>query len=216
MNLVLIYPEDPSITFLDPIFNGLCEWTENKMQILKPSNDEESIAKTIYEIEQIQSDSTIIFMGHGASNLLHANVHEEEVLMDLNVARRVFREKNLIAISCRSSEFIKNIGLLKSGIGFGHIPTEIEDIEIEIEAGEYEIEPHRATEITARFNHEFVSIMFNSLGEFILNNESFSYLRKRIILRTNKALDNLNLKNEHDRLIGNFLFEMKNRIEVIS
>lgn len=125
--LLCIYPKDDTTVFLQPVFEQLCS-LDYVVGFHKDSTDDDFFE----QLESlIQKSDTIIFLGHGASDKLFGTYPNpifdrkiDEYLDNL----KWLRDKKLILFACRSKEFIETFNYNQC-IGFGLIPTSMEDLE---------------------------------------------------------------------------------------
>lgn len=121
-NVLCIFPKDPTIEFLEPLFDEICERYSAMPLIGDPQDDDDYLDKLV---ELSSRCDTIIFLGHGSSKVLYG-VNFNELIHSENVD--VFRGKNLILFSCNSVDFIKKNSLTRA-MGFGFVPTSDYDVE---------------------------------------------------------------------------------------
>lgn len=123
MNKVLcIYPKDRTTEFLEPLFEELCNRYSATPLLGDPQDDDDYLEKL--EAQAAESD-TIIFLGHGSSDVLYGVNFNELILAD-NVG--VLRGCNLFIFACNSIGFIHKHNLTHA-LGFGLVPTSDYDAE---------------------------------------------------------------------------------------
>lgn len=118
---IVIFPHDPSISFLSPIIDKIAEIFVNA-EIVVPSHDKFDI--TIDDDHEI-----VFFFGHGGYSGLSGSINEqgEKAILSVDNASRLFSDTSLILLSCNSVDFMKNVKRnvsLNSFMGFGDMPTD--------------------------------------------------------------------------------------------
>lgn len=121
--MVCIYPKDKSTDFLFPLYEHLCsmDWEGFHEDTTEYCNKQRMLVA-------IENASNVIFLGHGCSNALYGtplNGELTDFISDSNID--LIRAKRLLLLSCRSQEFCEYYDL-RSSIGFGNMPTSIEDV----------------------------------------------------------------------------------------
>lgn len=118
--IICIYPNDPSTFFLRPLYDHLsnigCECTHSECLI-----------------DELREIDGFIFLGHGNSSAIYSSrIHEGcefcEYLLEQDLKQL---ERPCLLLSCRSNELVSNFNTV--AIGFGHMPTSIEDIKERLE-----------------------------------------------------------------------------------
>lgn len=123
MNKVLcIYPKDRTTEFLEPLFEEICSRYSATPLLGDPQDDDEYLDKLA---ELAAESDTIIFLGHGSSDVLYGVNFNELILAD-NVD--MLRSGNLIIFACNSIGFIRKQNLSRA-LGFGFVPTSDYDAE---------------------------------------------------------------------------------------
>jgi hypothetical protein len=122
-NVLCIFPKDSTIEFLEPLFIRICDKYSASYLIGDPQDDDDYLDKLI---ELSARCDTIIFLGHGSSEVLYG-VNFNELIHKDNV--NILRGKKLVLFACNSVEFIRN-NKLTNAIGFGVVPTSDYDIQV--------------------------------------------------------------------------------------
>ncbi len=208
--MICVFPEDETLSFLEPIVNDLSKFID--VFKLTTNNKDEIISK----IESLAKDSIIIFIGHGASRCLYGAVEKGDKQIFINSSNiGILRDKNICAISCRSSEFLDaNKSIVNNYLGFGNIPTEWD----EIAAGRDVGDPFYLEGINERELRYYVSCFKKSthycLGAFV-KHKSIKQLYFDYRLCFNKSIYNL-MKNKqrynHVKL-SELIIDTKNEID---
>jgi len=172
-NVLCIFVEDPTLTFLKPIKSYLEKGFD--CFIIEPSD--ESYQKGVKKIESVPDNGLIIFIGHGASHCFYgacSHNYESKPLVNRS-NNHILKNKSIFALSCRSSDFLEsNKSIIKNYIGFGNLPTEWHEIIAERDCGD--------SMYLKGITESDILIFKNSLNELILScllSEDLSpYLKK--------------------------------------
>jgi len=127
-NVVLIYPEDPSIDFLQPLYDSLL--------ILFPYCKVHRVEFGDSLHSKIDDDTDlVIFLGHGTSSGLFSGVNEKgekKLLCDIPKGAFFLSDCAVVLFSCNSDEYLgklqkelqKNSSQITNYIVFGDMPTD--------------------------------------------------------------------------------------------
>lgn len=219
-DILIIHPQDSTTDFLQGITNFLFDkYGEQRFVFHRPGIGEIEAQSCRSLIEQMPLSSFILFIGHGSSSsLMGARTHRitENILIHRDHLS-LFERKNVMFLSCRSSDFLKNRGI--SGIGFGDIITDMSEV---ISRREHETNAYRypkgdITEEDIRKSNELlVDIVKRSLNDYLIEELSLFNLHFRLKLRFNKAIFNLIGENKpsHTRWVANLLLETKTEMKL--
>lgn len=209
-NLYFIFAKDNTTEFLS-IFKK--KFTE-KLYTIEPS--ENSVKNCLEFIKSIPDDSIIIYLGHGCSSGLYTPESKDfkrNVFIDSSNVNDLFKNKDIIFLSCRSSEFIDKVTTSKKIIGFGNILSSIEEVNIEAEnsTGIYRNLSKQDIDL---FNQNYCKAIIMSLekiqnGIYCFKDCSMLieyYINKNI----NKILLDKSVKNRVE--IAKLLFEFRNEM----
>lgn len=124
MNRVLcLYPSDDSTLFLNKVYECIC----NCPNVIGLNNDtledDDFFDKLKAELESIDE---VIFLGHGSSDTLYGT-NLNPLIDKQSGLVNYLKGKSNILFSCNSSRFINNFNI-EDSIGFGFIPTSIDDV----------------------------------------------------------------------------------------
>lgn len=126
-NTLIIYPQDPTIDFLQPIVDLVKSYLPNSV-LSRPKYGE-----SVTDI----SDNTelIVFLGHGTNRELFGGVDHNEkkhILFNTQNGAHQFDGCALVIFSCNSIGFLKNIKAnpvkIEDYIVFGDMPTDEEHV----------------------------------------------------------------------------------------
>lgn len=125
--IIVIFPEDSSIDFLEPIIKKIKERFP-KVTISRLKHNETIIIDDDTEL--------IIFLGHGTPSKLFKGTDakgEKAILWNTQMGAVQLNGTSVILLSCNSNDFLKNILrnniTINSYIVFGDMPTDKEHIE---------------------------------------------------------------------------------------
>lgn len=208
-NVIIIRLGDESILFLEPISKELANYYSI---VIEPT--EESYERGIREIDRMPINSTIIFLGHGASHCLygaHDSSFERKPLVNSgNIS--IFQNKSVFSLSCRSSEFLyKNRNIMKQFIGFGNLPTDWNDIVAERDMGD----PNYLSEIQEEdifyYKKTLAEIIHSSLSSNKFNLGDFESIYFHTKLMINKEISKILIEKPipNYRLLADIWYETK-------
>lgn len=208
-DVLCIFPEDITLLFLEPLRNKL----KQNYRVLDVLANDESHIKAIETIKTLPDDSTIIFIGHGASHCLYGacndNYKRNSFINNSNF--EVFRNKNLFALSCRSSEFLNaNKSILNKYLGFGNLPTDWDEILAERNFGDpYYLRNINEKEILI-YKKQLATIVLSCfLSSEIIYDFNTLYFNLKLYL--NKEITRLNLEEKDNsmRALANLWYVTK-------
>lgn len=216
---LIIFPEDQTTDFLIEIIEHLTAYcSQDKFEMLRIAPSDKAHDDCLAYLSK-SDHKTIIFLGHGGSYYL-AGARNNEYRKDKFVTTKekpLFKNKNLFLLACRSAEFLYNIKDISINvcIGFGDLPTEIDEI---IGAREQAADSYpgiSSLEIT-KFRTILVEVIKFSLEECFNKGLTFEELYYRIRLRINKKIPEIILeeRTNGNRALVNFLYQVKNEIEI--
>lgn len=208
-NVLIIKPVDLSISFLEPIFEGLVNYTSI---IIEPN--EESYELGIQDIDKMPDSSIIIFLGHGASYCLYGahdlSFKRKPLVNSSNIS--IFQNKSVFSLSCRSSEFFyKNRGIMKQFIGFGNLPTDWDDILAERDFGNPNYLANIQEEDIAYYKSTLADIIYQSLIRNKISIDDFEKIFLHIKLIINKEISKILIEKPmpNYRLLADIWYETK-------
>jgi len=125
-NIVIVYPIDDSIEFLQPILNGLNSLFPNAV-ILRPQPGTYGSAI---------SDETelVIFLGHGTPSQLYGSLNdsgEKSVFLNVTNGSLLLDGVDIILFACNSDDYFRKIkrnAEIDCYVTFGDMPTDWEHI----------------------------------------------------------------------------------------
>lgn len=212
-NTLIIYPHDPSTTFLLEAFHLLQKHLKNATFFeIQPNEDSHNQC-----IAQIDKHECIIFMGHGSHLKLSSSIGEgfsKEHLVSFKDFEK-FNNKYWLLFSCNSNDLIKKSSqYIFGGIGFGNLPTDFNDI-----SGVREFDSQAYLNVNEKVIEEFrksiVWIIVESIYALLDENLNFRELYNRMtLLIDRKMIDSLeNIAGNDSKEVANLLYEMKQESE---
>ena len=206
-NILIVHALDESTVFLS-VFKEAFE----KYYFAITSNKQEEIDKVHSKIKELNDDDIFIFLGHGASYGLFAPSSTDIKIFDKNSANEMFESKNIVLLSCKSSDFIRELSTYKRIIGFGDIPSSMKEIIVEreslgIERDIYEVD-------IKRYNECYTNSIIKALKLLFHEKITFSQLAKYIEFFLNKEIISIleDKGKENRKDLAELLFEFRNEI----
>jgi hypothetical protein len=92
----------------------------------------------LVKIRMLPDNADVLFIGHGTSHCLYSANEDGEKKNFINSKNiEVLKNKNIIAVACRSTEFLySHQHLLNNYMGFGNIPSDWEEVLAERNLGD--------------------------------------------------------------------------------
>jgi hypothetical protein len=206
---------DPSTDFLIEIIenfkkNGI-EYNLTEIQ----ANDE-SYQNTLDTISNFNTNSNVIFLGHGQSDQLYGGEmldnYPKKPIVKLN-EMGIFKAQNLFLLACDSSSLLKSsfrFSKTNKSIGFGGLPTSIEEIEDDRKLSSEGI----SEETIEKFKTAIVDVVSSSLSNYLLHEtDDFIHLKDNLVLQIDEKINNAILV-EKNRNLGDLLFKMRNEMVI--
>ena len=172
--------------------------------------DSSNIQDTLNKITQKSENSIIVFLGHGHSNGLYAPNNRDNIIIDKDIANKIFTNKNVLLLSCNSNQFIEKLETYKHIIGFGDILSSMEEVRIR---SEFEVNKRDIDDEDIKwFNNIYIQSIIKSLKHLLKGqiefNEVAKYIEFYINKEINKILRNKTVINRKER--ARLVFEFKN------
>jgi hypothetical protein len=193
--IYFIHPNDDSTEFLSEIYRKLAQIVDPaSFQVLRFSTNQQPAILRL--IPTLAEDSLIVYMGHGTADKLYG-IHPNEFVLINSMS--IFDTMNLFAIACDSTFLLRNCFSrvnLKKCIGFGKLPTEIEEIDSikqlrDRVIGEEDIE---------EFKSCIVQIITKALAITIRNDGDLCLLYSQLRLLTNVAINEAAFEKKNQNL----------------
>ncbi|MEB3074920.1 hypothetical protein [Capnocytophaga gingivalis] len=205
--ILIVHALDESTKFLS-VFKEAFE--EHYFAIT--SNKQEEIDKVHSKIKTLNEDDIFIFLGHGASYGLFAPSSTDIRIFDKKSANEMFENKNIVLLSCKSSDFIKELSTYKHIIGFADIPSSMKEIIAERDT--FGTQRNIDEEDIKRYNQCYTNSIIKALKLLFHEKITFSQLAKYIEFFLNKEiiliLEDKGKENRKD--LAELLFEFRNEM----
>lgn len=209
--ITVIISVDPSTKFLFDIVKGL-KSNSIEFELIEVHPTEESYNNCLESIAKLPENSTILFLGHGQDNQIYGGESLDDFPKQPLVKRKemgIFKKQNLFLLACDSAGLIKSsfrIAKTNKAIGFGPLPTEIEEVQNDKKLAKEGITLD-TIELFKQAINETVTI---SLLEFFKDeSKDFIFLKDYLNLHLNKRINKAILE-EDNRNLADLLFNMKN------
>lgn len=213
--VVCIFPEDESTDSLLPVYeqlNSIPDFVGYRFNTLDSQK-----RNTLYEeLNQLDGNALLVFLGHGASNKLYGSVEgngDKQVLFDKENTRHL-KNLDFLCIACRSSEFAHNH--FQNYIGFGDITSDFSEVIAERNIGDPDFMDWASENDIINFRNLFVEAVKKAI--LLTSCNDLSSLYKMMRLCFNKQIAEL-LKNKsltNYRNIADMLFEVLNDLTFCS
>ena len=120
--ILCIYPKDTTIDFLDVVYQKICSMDGAIGLEGTPVEDDDYFEKLEKSIQDVQ---IVCFLGHGSSSSLYGP-HDNSLICKENGNMGLLKGKTLYLDACKSADYIAEYHL-NSAIGFGFMPTSLDD-----------------------------------------------------------------------------------------
>ncbi|WP_338645029.1 hypothetical protein V5J73_08645 [Flavobacterium sp. KS-LB2] len=209
--VTIIISIDPSTKFLFEIVEIL-KSNSIKFNLIEVHPYTESYTNCLNFIAELPENSTILFFGHGQDNQIYGGEllgnFTKQALVKKN-EMGIFKTQNLFLLACDSASLIKSsfrIAKTNKAIGFGPLPTEIEEIENDKKLANEGITLDTIELFKNAINE---TITLGLLEYFKDESQGFIFLKDYINLLLNKRI-NKAIIEEDNRNLADLLFNMKN------
>jgi hypothetical protein len=208
--LKVIYSKEETTLFLESFVNFLHIKFIDFVEIYVINEDNKK-GDCLNFISESNIEDLIIFLGHGSSNKLYYS-EEKKVLIDKENANLLV-DKNLFCFSCDSNKLIKKLNL-KSGIGFGDIPTDWKHIINLRDLEDVNAYSGITIEIISQYNKVLIELLIESFDK--CKNSSFAIIDLFHLynLLLNKKINNFIIEKNKSELIK-LMFQLKFEINII-
>ena len=176
---VCIYPEDLTTDFLLPLYEHICN-NMHAVGIHTDTTDEDDSLDKIYE--EIKDAEVVIFLGHGTSQKLYGSRCDNVVFEEAN--QELLHDKRLLLLSCNSNQFIHNYGL-ENAIGFGFLPTSLDDVRQTRKLHEIYVEDLDKKDVDS-FNTSLVQAFVRTVSDEALSD--FHLFKERLKFNISKEI----------------------------
>lgn len=215
--MLILFPIDSTTVFLEEIIIYLYKKVHSSyFGLLKIEATPESRNNALTQIQNTSFD-TILYLGHGTSNMLgtmnNLVEHQGEVFLRVEDFK-IFQGKKLLLLSCNSGQLLfktRKYGY-KEGIGFGDLPTDWHDIS---SAREFDMNAYKGiTDDTIKdFKNCIVDIIKWCIIDCLNKKLHFKDLYNLIILRINKQITSFFKEDARNfGVLNDILYTMKKDI----
>jgi hypothetical protein len=213
-DLYIIHALDETTTFLT-VFQ---EHFEKNYYSFQP---DENVQNQVTELlESSLPGSLIVFLGHGHSTGLYSPESSEfpkEIFINAELGNRLFDGKQVILLSCNSSQFIDRLDTFQVIVGFGNILSSIEEVNTEAEnvTGVYRKLSRADIDL---FNKTYCEAIIQAIK--LLGTEKYSFndlptiIEFQVNKRINDLLFNKGLSNRTE--IAKLLFEFRDEMRLLA
>lgn len=174
--VVCIYPEDRTTDFLRPLCDHICAMF-NAVEVGYDTSIDEDPLEIIYNA--VKDAETVFFLGHGMSTCLYASVLDNVELINKE-NYTLLEGKRLFLLACNSDLFIKKYDLDNS-IGFGFLPTSLDDVRQKRIFHNIRVETLEKKDIDI-FNVALVNAVTNALSNDVLSDKHLFVERFRFAI----------------------------------
>lgn len=209
--ITIIISIDPSTKFLFEIVESL-KSNSIKFNLIEVHPNTESYTNCLNFIAELSEKNTILFFGHGQDNQIYGGEllgnFTKQALVKKN-EMGIFKAQNLFLLACDSASLIKSsfrIAKTNKAIGFGPLPTEIEEIKNDKKLANEGITLDTIELFKNAINE---TITLGLLEYFKDESQGFIFLKDYINLLLNKRINKAILV-EDNRNLADLLFNMKN------
>jgi hypothetical protein len=211
--ITIIFPNDPSTAFLQPIIDIL----KNKnitINLLQVEPNKQSYLDTIEKLKSENTCQFFLFLGHGSENSLfggESTEFDKQPFISLK-DMVLFKDKTIFLLACDSNLLLKKtfrVAQIHKSLGFGPLPTEI------AETNKNKFKHLRVTtETIEKFKAKIVSVVAETLCLYLCQqNFNLNDIRDSLTNSINFEINQAILKN-NDRTLADLLYFMKDEIEV--
>ncbi|SDH50393.1 hypothetical protein [Mucilaginibacter gossypii] len=216
--MYIIFPIDDSTNFLQVIADTLIDkFGAADIHVIRVDHSDEGYSESLKEIENIASDETILFMGHGQENCLYggeSKTFDKKPLIK-NREIEIFAGKNVFLLACDSNAYLRStfkFSKVTASIGFGGLPTDIGEVKKRL------LEQGVNDAVIERFKLAITQLVVDGFSYILENNLPFHKLSDYFMLYLNKMISNVVLAGKEDfenRALADLLFKMKSEMVFI-
>ncbi|MEK1974499.1 hypothetical protein WOB87_15480 [Vibrio parahaemolyticus] len=211
----LIYPDDPSIYFMDLVLEKISNFVENgSIKLIECESDEASYKVAFNLIKDIPNGSKIVFIGHSTPDLLYGGMSDSNPRKPLVKLREmsVFRDKELLLVSCFSNKLLESSRQYRNYskcMGFGLLPSEMDEVEAHRGIRSLSLDSSDIDDFKLVLSQLIASTMEYFLNEDHSMEKVFSYFK----IITNKKINDYLLEGGN-RKVAEVLFYVVNEVSL--
>jgi len=210
--ILCIFPKDQTTDFLNPIPTLIEEYIGDRFELFRIDSSDESYQLALYKMQNYPEGSLILYLGHGSSTGFHCLLQSEGIdvvncifLNAQNIQR--IQGKSIFALSCNSSSFLSSHhkkSKLFSWLGFGDLPTENENFNIEAENKQILLE---------KYKNILIDSVIQSIIELI-NTRSISKSYSILKLYLNQKMIRLaaDKRDPGNKLLADIIYQTKKEV----
>ncbi|WP_339875867.1 hypothetical protein [Olleya marilimosa] len=209
--ITVIISIDPSTNFLFDIVDSL-KSNSIDFELIEIHPNIDSYKSCLDNIANLPENTTILFLGHGQDDQIYGGELLDDFPKQPLVKRNemgIFKNQNLFLLACDSASLIKSsfrIAKTNKAIGFGPLPTEIEEVKNDKKLANEGI----TLETIELFKQAINETVIISLLEYFRDeSKDFIFLKDYLNLHLNKRINKAILE-EDNRNLADLLFNMKN------
>ena len=160
----------------------------------------------------------IIFLGHGTRSYLCASEpNQRDVFINVENGVQIFKNNDIVIVSCYSSTFLDKINSFNNGIGFGNIISSIEERNAEAESitSIYRNLSEKDIELS---NLSFTNSLTKTFNLLLNKKIEFYQFKDYLTFYLNQEIGTiLSIKEKENRKeIAKLLFEIRNELEFLT
>lgn len=170
-----------------------------------------AVEKLHNDLKQINNDSLLFFLGHGASNKLYGSVIDDNSFLFNHQNTKHLKDVDIICVACRSKEFAHNH--FNNYIGFGNITSDYQEI-LDERDSDYNYMSWADKEDIENFRTLFVNILVNAIK--MSKCSELRNLFRILKLCFNKEIANILKSKElnHFRELADMLYNILDDMEI--
>ncbi|QTE23808.1 hypothetical protein [Polaribacter cellanae] len=209
--ITVIISIDPSTKFLFDIVDCL-KSNSIDFELIEIHPNTDSYKSCLDNIAKLPENSTILFLGHGQDDQIYGGELLDDFPKQPFVKRNemgIFKNQNIFLLACDSASLIKSsfrIAKTNKAIGFGPLPTEIEEVESDKKLANEGITLDTIELFKQAINE---TVILSLLKFFKDESKDFIFLKDYLNLHLNKRINKAILE-ENNRNLADLLFNMKN------
>lgn len=213
--VTIIISVDPSTNFLYSIIESM-KSKSIEFDLIEVHPNEDSYENCIDKISSLPEKHTIIFLGHGQDNQIYGGELLDDFPKRPLVKRNemgIFKNQNLFLLACDSASLIKSsfrIAKTKKAIGFGPLPTEMEEVNNDKKLANEGITIDTINLFKQAINE---TVSYCLIEYFKDGYKDFIFLKDYLSLHLDKRINKAILEDDN-RNLADLLFNMKNDIVI--
>ncbi|AYA03194.1 hypothetical protein BEN74_10365 [Acinetobacter sp. WCHAc010034] len=204
----LIYPDDPTIYFMNPIIKKLKSYIENgSLVLISCEADLNSYKDSVSKIRKIPENSKVIFIGHSTTSILYGGQStdfQKRPLLELS-QMSIFKNIELFLISCFSEKLLKSSRSQRNYskcLGFGLLPSELQEVVAHSSMRKLALDQDDIN----IFKFHLADIFCSVLNYMISNNTSLDEAYNYFKIITHKKTNELILVDKNEKVAELFFY----------